>query len=638
MPKYVPVIYKDFSGGQNDISSPEVLKDNELRKARNIDLSIRSGFSIRKGCVRVNAEPFNDDAVEPAPIELPISRLIRLKDTNLAIMGAYMKKWDGTTIQSNLNSADVDDAIMNERLYYIDGTQYWEYDGMGPATGQVEENTVVGVITGAGNASVVVTANGMTGTPKTLSVAVLLGDDESAVAEKIRQALSADADVSGFFTVSGSGADVTLTAKTANYNDTTMNLSIDNGTCTGLTAKPASTTLTEGAKGPIAVVADTGDLNAVRRCKYMVQRGRRFYFAGDPQGKNDIIFTEPGKPKDCGADLNVLRIVPDDNDEIIGLTEFHKATIVFKNTKVYGWFGSDPASGDISIDELIVHDGSVAQRTIVKTPKRLLVYLSGDGVITMKGTDEGSIYSWISSKNITNFIRSLTNLDKARAVYYKGLILIACCTDGTGVNNQVAVAFTDMSYTDESGDLQFPWAIWDGWYVNEWFIDNRILYYGDARTSLIMKALDGYNDDGQIIVAEALSKNYDLDTAFNLKRLPAVYILAQQYEALNPSTAQVMVKTGYNETTATVNFKEGGIWGADDEVVDDEFKWDDGSLYGWIDTTRTKIRINKKAHFVTFHFTMNTLNNLVTIYGVGVPAKLKRIKGVTKNVSITEKI
>ncbi len=120
-------------------------------------------------------------------------------------------------------------------------------------TAQVETATVIGTVTpvsGGGNATVVVTAAGMTNSPKTIGVAVLASDDASAVAGKIRTALIADDDVgsvtTGFFTITGAGANIILTANTKAANDATINVSIDNGTCTGLTAAPSSANTTAG--------------------------------------------------------------------------------------------------------------------------------------------------------------------------------------------------------------------------------------------------------------------------------------------------------------------------------------------------------------------------------------------------------
>jgi hypothetical protein len=115
-------------------------------------------------------------------------------------------------------------------------------------TKQVETATVVGAIgeAGQGNAAVVVTAAGMTGSPITLSVAVANSDTASQVAGKIKTAMGNNANISAYFDISGSNAEIILTRKAAAANDATMNVSIDNDTCSGLTAAPASANTTAG--------------------------------------------------------------------------------------------------------------------------------------------------------------------------------------------------------------------------------------------------------------------------------------------------------------------------------------------------------------------------------------------------------
>lgn len=120
-------------------------------------------------------------------------------------------------------------------------------DGTGGAgTAQVETATVAGTITGDGDVSVVVTAAGMTGSPKTIPVAVVNGDSAATVAGKIRAALGADADVTAMFAVSGAGVSVVLTRLIAAANDATLNVALSTGTATGLTAAPTSANTTAG--------------------------------------------------------------------------------------------------------------------------------------------------------------------------------------------------------------------------------------------------------------------------------------------------------------------------------------------------------------------------------------------------------
>src|SRR3990170_5661640 len=113
-------------------------------------------------------------------------------------------------------------------------------------TKQVETATVVGTVTGTGNATVTITALGMANTPKAISVAVSSADTASIVGGLIRTALAFDTDVAALFLISGSGANVVLTKHVAVANDDTLNIAIANGTCTGLTAAPTSTNTLAG--------------------------------------------------------------------------------------------------------------------------------------------------------------------------------------------------------------------------------------------------------------------------------------------------------------------------------------------------------------------------------------------------------
>jgi hypothetical protein len=113
-------------------------------------------------------------------------------------------------------------------------------------TQQVETATAAGTITGSGNATVIVTAAGMTGTPKTISVAVLENDTAADWAAKVRAALNADSAVTALFNVGGSSATISLTRKAPAANDSSLNISLDNGTCTGITTAASSANSTAG--------------------------------------------------------------------------------------------------------------------------------------------------------------------------------------------------------------------------------------------------------------------------------------------------------------------------------------------------------------------------------------------------------
>ena len=116
----------------------------------------------------------------------------------------------------------------------------------GSGVSQLETATAAGTIGTSGNATVIVTGDDITGSPLTLSVAVTNGDTAATWAGKVRTALNGNAAITSKYTVGGSTTAITLERTPARYNDPTLNISLANGTCTGITAAPTSANTTAG--------------------------------------------------------------------------------------------------------------------------------------------------------------------------------------------------------------------------------------------------------------------------------------------------------------------------------------------------------------------------------------------------------
>lgn len=124
---------------------------------------------------------------------------------------------------------------------------------------QVETATVVGTITGTGNATFTMTKTGLTGSPLAISVAVLTGDTPDTVATKAAAAMNLTANFSAVLVATANGSNVIVTCKTAAANDATMNLAYTNGTCAGLTPDATSDDTTAGAA--FVAVAQVSDIS-----------------------------------------------------------------------------------------------------------------------------------------------------------------------------------------------------------------------------------------------------------------------------------------------------------------------------------------------------------------------------------------
>jgi hypothetical protein len=116
----------------------------------------------------------------------------------------------------------------------------------GAGVNQVETATAAGTITASGNATVIVTGDDITGSPLTISVAVTNTDTAATWAGKVRAALNATAAITSLYTVGGASTSITLTRILDRYNDNTLNISLDNGTCTGITTAATSANTTAG--------------------------------------------------------------------------------------------------------------------------------------------------------------------------------------------------------------------------------------------------------------------------------------------------------------------------------------------------------------------------------------------------------
>jgi len=199
-----------------------------------------------------------------SPTGSNLGGLITVGDTQLRVnlTGADIA-WSATAVLATATDAFVigtDDGDTS-------GSTAWA-----AGTAQVETATCAGTVTAGGNASVVVTAAGLTGSPKTLSVAVATSDTATAWAAKVRTALAADVDVAAMFAVSGATTAVVLTRRHAvtvptgtleiySANDATLNISLDNDTCTGITTAATSTNTTAGVVSDGAKIYDGDQLD-----------------------------------------------------------------------------------------------------------------------------------------------------------------------------------------------------------------------------------------------------------------------------------------------------------------------------------------------------------------------------------------
>ena len=154
---------------------------------------------------------------------------------------------------------------------------------------QVATAGAVGTVTTAGNLSIIITADGMTGSPLTIPVAVLLADTAAMWAAKARGSLASNAAVSVMFSVSGAATEIVLTRKpTLSYavptgtlnlyaaNDATLNIEIA-ALSTGITSDNASDVTTAGVlTDGVKIYDDATDFEGITLPAIVTRQGMLF--------------------------------------------------------------------------------------------------------------------------------------------------------------------------------------------------------------------------------------------------------------------------------------------------------------------------------------------------------------------------
>jgi hypothetical protein len=140
-------------------------------------------------------------------------------------------------------------AIVADREWAYSGQASVSLQDASSGTAQVETATAAGGITGSGNATVIVTSANLASSPITLSVAVTNLDTAAQWAAKVRAALALNAEIFSRFVVSGSTTAIILTDRIRAADDGTLNISLNNGTCTGITPALTSVNTTAGVVG-----------------------------------------------------------------------------------------------------------------------------------------------------------------------------------------------------------------------------------------------------------------------------------------------------------------------------------------------------------------------------------------------------
>jgi hypothetical protein len=148
-------------------------------------------------------------------------------------------------------TTDASAPVVDKKYYVINVTADTFKVAEKIDSGQIETATAAGTIATNGNALVVITSSAITGGQKGVNVPVVAGDTPNMWAEKVRVALSNDSEIILKFEIRGELNQITLVRRSISSGlyaafDATLNISLANGTCTGITPAPKSVDVKDG--------------------------------------------------------------------------------------------------------------------------------------------------------------------------------------------------------------------------------------------------------------------------------------------------------------------------------------------------------------------------------------------------------
>ena len=397
----------------------------------------------------------------------------------------------------------------------------------------------------------------------------------------------------------------------------------------------------DGATGVVADVSSTTTgvtYTALKRCKYLEQRGDRMFAAGDKDNPNFLYYCPPLDPTEWDPTGTVtgtgtINTITDDGDIITGLKEFQGNLVVMKRRTAFAWTGYDPSS-DVYFKQLPVHEGCISEETMVIIDD-MLVYMGENGVYALLSTSSDTIATRVLSDNIqarlfaTQHNIAAPHLDTSCAVFYKDRYMVSCKKDSDSTFNDIVFVFYPYAktWTAVPGDqyaMDAPWSVYEGWNINSFLasLDGE-LYSASSTYGRIHLHNDSYNDMGVAIHMDVIHRQEAYDDKVRLKKWKRMYIFFKQMST-GTSTISVSAIVDGEEFLDTIYGEEMSgditlVWNDDDW---DSSNWsgaqgveDFGSRYAYI---------NARGNRLSFRVQTDVIDTAVMIYGIAAEYKIKK--------------
>jgi hypothetical protein len=400
-----------------------------------------------------------------------------------------------------------------------------------------------------------------------------------------------------------------ITYKNRNVEDVVLiadkgKLKVYNGT--SLSAVTAHSPSTDEQTDP-----GLNDLNKLTNFRAIAIKKDRIFAAAHPTIKNRISFTHHDPSigyavYDYFPATYFFDVAVEDNDEIVELTVFRDALIIFCKRSVWALYGDGRTVNDYELKKINVPSGCISAKSIQIVGNDIF-YLSDEQIYRMYATEENYVSAEIIStvkqtgSSVEKSLKKFSRSNKEKAV-------------GTYFENKYYLSFPDGSCFIFDTMLG-SWTKWSNVQSNSFLNKEGVLFFASNTGVIYQFDENALNDDGNVIPYSFTTKNYDSGFMIQAKKYRKLWTIAKQYEAPS-SNFNIDAKIDYVERKLT------------DISTDESFILGEGVLgqmrLGYVDVITNEIRIREKGKNIQLIISNDKLDQPLTLYGLVLQYKLKK--------------
>ena len=534
-------MFADFRGGLNTDAADDLIADNELTVAENVELGMRGGIAKRRGTQKLNAASYG--AKVSQLIEWP-----RMSGgtTLLAVIGKSLHSINEETYAKTLVKALASDRIgyvfFKNSVYFVDGNGFYRYDGS--AVSSVPAKTTQPIT------SEIDPWGGWTQQPNVDEEVRMVVSSGTIITAKVAVKPELEAKTVQLKDLSGGAMTDIVVNKTTfrftgedspNADLFMMVVGKDDGTST--------VTLDYKSETEVPV---QNDLTAIRRCKFLLMNTRthRMFAAGDPQYPSTMYYSELGDPTWWKPTSSLVPTLAD--GPITGLAMFGDSVLVFFPNAIWAWRGLDPET-DAVWERLSTSQGTPAVDSLALTSNSL-TYLSTGGVFAISPSMLSMTAVMMPGEDM------VANLCKNKvAAIINGITKPAiACGVWDQVNQRYLLSYSDLTDGSKNNKvLAYDWtlkafAVWTGLEIWSWLsrLDGTVL--AGTHDGYIVKLGVGSTDyNGASIPMVAETKPFAFQVPNLKKRYWGLYVDYKQNDIARGSlTAKLKVDGTVTDTFA----------------------------------------------------------------------------------------